>query len=76
VQAVERHSLAWQGTSRLDYAIEGIRSSITQRHSELVRLLVQRELLREDEAAVLRRPAIEVVIRDRRSDQSMPLREY
>ncbi len=76
VQGVEGHSVAWEGMSRLDGAIERIRASIVQRYAELVRLLVQRELLRDDEAAALRRPVIEVVIHDARSDQSTPLRRY
>jgi hypothetical protein len=74
VQGVEVHSVAWRGMSRTDDAIEQIRANIVQRYAELVRLLVQRELLQDHEAAALRRPAIKIEIHDARSDQSTPFR--
>jgi hypothetical protein len=73
LQAVEWHSLRWQGIQHLDDAIGQIRGSIVQRHVQLLRLMVQRQVLLEDDIATLPAPAIEVVIHDARSNKSTPL---
>ena len=69
LKAREYRSLAWRGPDALEVDIKDSKRDILQRHSKLVQMLVEANLLTTEEASALPEPIIRMSIHNLRSDQ-------
>lgn len=73
LRGVEWHSVKWQGAEHLDQIVRRLRADIVSRHASLIRVLVERHALGDDEAQALPPVRINLALHDARADKSTAL---